>query len=421
MPPKTASGLSGESINQILGINGSSSTGTTSGPPTPSATAVATGDPTAWYYTPEYMAASPQETPGAFGMTGQDVTPTQVTPTTNIYVGDAGVPTPLTQNQLVAAVADKLGLKPQKGVSMEEQIAEKLPAGMKYEPANAKGARDMAPTVNWQAVAQHYGVALTGMPKNPQYKTAGELAAAIAHNTSGDALSGLQQQLYEGGFYDNAIYTDKSVQETPGHVTQWTQKAIGNLLSAVNQYNSENPNGPLTWQQFLSASQNNPNMQGPIGAAKTTTTSVPQATATQLTSTLQSAFEKELGRLPSANDIKAFTQWYDQQQAAAKGVASEPGAPGTPAPLGAGAEQQAQAAAAGNGYIDFNTGIPMLPGVPTASEAAVPFAQSADQNQYLAHQVANSYGLFLNSIIGRTAQKELPGYNPNITSAGSSV
>jgi hypothetical protein len=420
MAKKAAAGLSGASIDQILGINGSSTSGnTTSGPPTPNATAVASNDPTAWYYTPEYMVASPQETPGAFGMSGTDVTPGQATPNTNIFTGDAGTSPPLTDNALMAKIADKLGIKV--GKNFDTELAKKLPATMRQDLPNGAGE---APSVSLTQVAQHLGISMSGPPNNPQYATAAQIATQLAHGLSSTDLSTLQQQMYNAGFYDNAIYTDKSVVETPGHTTQWTTGAIGNMLSALNQYNQSNPDSPMTWEQFLQASQTNPNMQGPIGAAKNTLSSIPLATSTQLTPTLQSVFEKELGHLPSAQDIQSFTQWYQTQQKAAKGVTTNPDGTLSASPsgtLGAGAAENAAQQAQGSGIVDYTTGIPELPQVPTAAEAAIPYAQSQDPTGYLAHQVSNSYAMALSLIFGDSSLRRVPGYDPNVISASSAL
>jgi len=39
----------------------------------------------------------------------------------------------------------------------------------------------------------------------------------------------------------------------------------------------------------------------------------------------------------------------------------------------------------------------------------------------MGHQMANSYALLLNAIVGKTEQKALPGYDPNITTASTGI
>jgi len=354
-----------------------------------------------------------------------------------VFAGDAAPPKNLTTNQKLALVADKLHITPHAGTSLLEQIREKIdsapkafrtdqegnegfyvgPAGgivsskkIPQIPKNVQGANVTGVNIDRLADQLVSYVGAKPPPGKPTYQQAGKLATQIAFNMTPTQLSQLQTQLYDGGFYDQSV-NDGTYSFTPGHVDQWTTQAIGHLLSYTAGLNKTPQGAGMTWEDALNEAVQNPGgVNGLIGEQKTST-SVSQATAPQLASTLQNSFEAQLGRLPTAADLQQFTSAYDAAQLAAKGKEAPPLT----------ASGGVNPDATPTGATDLTTGIPILPGVPTASEASRPFAQSSDPVEFMGHQVANAYALFLNSIIGNSSQKALPGYNPNETSAASSV
>jgi len=378
-----------------------------------------------------YQEAQPSLVPQAWGFA--DVPSTQ----DQVFTGDAAPPKFLTTNQKLALVADKLHIKPHAGTALIEQIRAKLAAAPKafrtdqagnegfyvgpaggivsskkipQIPENLQGAN--ATGVNLDSLANQLMnyVGAKPPPGKPTYQQAGKLATQIAFSMTPTQLSQLQTEMYKAGFYDQSVL-DGTYSFTPGHADQWTTQAIGHMLSYTAALNKQPQGAGMTWADALNEAVQNPGgVDGLIGEQKAAT-SVGQATAAQLASTLQTKFEAQLGRMPTAADLQQFTGDFDAAELAAKGKEAPPLT----------ASGGVNPDATPTGATDLATGIPMLPGMPTAAEAAVPFAQSSNPVEFMGHQLSNAYALFLNSIIGNSSQKALPGYNPNETTAASSV
>jgi len=354
-----------------------------------------------------------------------------------VFVGDTAPPKFLTTNQKLALVADKLHIKLHAGTPLIEQIREKIDSGPQvfrldeagneafyHGPAGGIVSSKKTPFIPKNLVGDNVtGVNLDGLadqlmssvgakppPGKPQFKTAGQIATQIAFQSTPDQLAALQKQLFEGGFYDQSI-NDGTYAYTPGHTDQWTTQAIGHLLSYTAALNKTAQGAGMTWSDALAEATQNPAGVGGLIGEQKSSTSTSQATPVQLQSSLQSAAERLLGRLPTASELSQFTSDFDAAQLAAKGKAAPPLT----------ASGGVNPAAGPTGYLDYTTGIPILPGVPTAAEAAQPFIQSDDQTEYMGHQMANSYALLLNAIVGKTEQKALPGYDPNITTASTGI
>lgn len=342
-------------------------------------------------------------------------------PSALLYAGPAAGPAPeLSENAVVAALADKLKIKAKKGQSLEEQVLTTL--GKRYKTkdtwqaiAKATGAdksmsaliasKQARPLNYLQVVASHMGV--SGMAPGPDSTASASDVAKQFLNMNRDQISALQQKLFDGGWYDGAIYSDPNVNFTPGQLDTYTTMAIGNLLNASA---SAYKNGTkATWQQVLDAtSSSNASQVDALSAAKKATAAphISEATQAQVKPSLQSAFEKELGYLPSEADITKFTSQYDAAQAAASPTALAN--QGTTLDFGVGGVP--------------GSSVPVLPGTPSVSAAALSGAQAANPTGYLGHQVENAYALFLNALgMGRTATATLPGYNPNVTQANTGV
>lgn len=358
-------------------------------------------DPTSFDYLPANQ-LTPAATPAAWGITDTSL---------NLYSG-AGATTVVTSrvkpNQVLGAIADHLGIKPSKNVPLQTQVEKALTKqlGISGNLSDIQTQTAIAEKLGvdadikgygpWAGVAEKLGVQLstTGPGAEKDQTIPITKAATQFMNMTTSQLSALQQQLYDGGFYDQDVYSKdsstsasgKAPAYTPGHLDGYTMQAIGALLSqAAGAYKSGQK---VTWQQYLQDADQSVAAKGGIASILgTVPTSVDVATSDQLLTSLQSAFQQKLGRLPTQAELNAFTDQFDQMQQQHYDPTQEIG-------------------------TDLSTGIPLIPDVPTASEGASAFAQS-DQTEYLAHSMANAGALVLNAI-NRSGGL---GSNPNITEA----
>lgn len=204
-------------------------------------------------------------------------------------------------------------------------------------------------------------------------------------------LEHLQKALYMGGFYDSDYYEGTSAagakNYTRGQLTAGTMLAF---RSAILQTLTESAKGKHT-----SLAQVIGGGIGATGHASTVlgtgatgsltgakpTTPVPMATPQELQSTLETAMENYLGRLPTQQELSQFTQYYSGLMAQGSKTLLEEGEnPG------------------GMGYVTYQTGIPYLPKVPTASQAAEQWTQNANSTEYHARNIADAYGMLMNLV-----------------------
>ena len=344
----------------------------------------------------------------------------------------------LSTNVLVGNIAQKLGLKPQKGVSKEEQVVSVLM--QKWNLGTAAGAKSnsqemesqlgallgyasgqnlapgksMASVVKvkslddpnaWTAIAKAVGVSpsdttdSTKVTMTPWQKVAQSYITTLQQQGSG-AISQLQAQLYAGNYYDQPEMTDPTkIKE--GNLDPYTIKALGEAIKATAAANKAGQN--VTVQQFLAGGASQvgvspgTTLSGVAGTGSAVTAkSVIQDTQGQLAPSLRSAFEADLGFAPSAAQLAQFTQQY-------QGL------------------QQAHATSAnpdGITFVDPNN-IPEIPGIASPTAAAGNFAVNNDTTAYLAHGMANAAALIQNAI-GSSGDRPLNS-DPNLTSAARPI
>lgn len=396
-----ASNSKGSSSQSLVQALQALTAGATAGSPSTGASATLT-DPTQFDYVPANELA-PTATPAAWGIGDTSL---------HLFTGSTPsqmVTSRVKPNQVLGAIADHLGIKPTNKTSLADQVTKALvkQLGITGKPAGIQALTDISEKLGvnadikgygpWAGVAEKLGVHLvnTGAgPEKDQTMPITQVAGQFLNMTSSQ-LSALQQQLYDGGFYDQAVYdkgtsstgaSGKAPVYTPGHLDGYTMQAIGTMLSQAG--GAYKAGKKVSWQQYLQDADQNVSDHGGIASILgTVPSSVDVATSGQLLSSLQSAFQQKLGRLPTQAELDAFTGQFDQMQQ----------------------EHYDPTQAIGT---DLSTGIPLIPNVPTASEGASAFAQS-DQTEYLAHNMANAGALVLNAINRGGGL----GTNPNVTSA----
>lgn len=385
---------------------------------------------------------APTNTPAAWNLTAQLLnTPLYAGTTSSVKVSQ------LKTNQVLGQVADKLGIKPQKGSSLAEQILDTLakqqgistviPASMGPKGSSAGGQRSEGDLLG--EVMTKLGITTANPKKGMTLATAltdpnvlGQLATkvgvdlttstnqtAVQSTTVGKAamqiygmdttqIAALQAKLWEGGFYDSpgvegqgGIAGADAKKITPGNLDPYTMRAFGALLTQTAQSGKK-----ISWTDALNEASgtNGENSSGKAGASiedlvagdgsGSVTASTPKvvlATPDQMMSTLQSYFEQKLGRMPTQAELTQFTQQFDNSQTANSKYMD----PNTVV------------------FPDSDTGVAEVPGVARPAAAATEFAQS-DGTEYMAHQVANAGALML------SAMREGGGLgaNPNLTTAG---
>jgi hypothetical protein len=359
-------------------------------------------------YVPEIVVNNPAADPTAWNIQQPDI---------SVYTGNGNASSSQkSMNQMIEQLASRLGisLHGKNQSTLEEQIAAKLPAPVSRQigaVANSPGTGPGKALAFYSAASQAMGLSTT-QPIQGQQQTAKitDLAQQIAH---GGNLAQIQTQLYDGGFYSGSAYDDPTTAAfTPGHLDPQTMEAIGTALTYTAEYNKQNPQSPVTWEEAVKSQDFDVGAAGGIstlqggGPAK-----IPSATEAQLSIPLQSASEAQLGMLPDQAQLSQFTSEFDASQAAHAGQALGTNTAEQQGPTGT--NEIPSDASAGT---EYGTGVTIVPGMPSSSTAAAEFAQSSDPDQYLAHRVANAYGMILNSVIGtRGEEATLPGYNQSAT------
>ena len=345
------------------------------------------------------------------------------------YSHNTPVPSKLRYNRLLGNLADKLGVIPKKGQSTQEAVIDKL--GQMYhipdkvldskdglhQLAGAMGVNIFSPhgKPNEQQVlygiADKLGVANpAGIQPGTGYKTISraQVAQQLA-GMKGPEIQTLKAALFAGGFYDAKDMTSPTLEkEIDGSkLDPYTMKAFGNMLNqAAEQYKQGHH---VTWTDYLyqQAGSNTPGFQDGMtiqqlladpklsgNSSKTQPgTSMPLATGDQLLSSLQNAFEQNLGRMPTASELNQFVGQFNQMNEAKATSGASQNANGAPS-------------------FDYETGLTLAPGVPRVASAAEIFAKS-DQPAYIQHQFANAGGQLLDIIKGAGL-----GENPNQVQVG---
>lgn len=392
---------------------------------------------------------APATTPAAWGLTAQLLNqPLYAGPSTTSVRVSA-----LKRNQLLGQIADKLGVKTQRGKSLEEQIINQLARqhGIQTYLApsvSSKGGKVSSTPEGTRSDAQVLGDVLTKLGivgANPKNKMAlpksledgnvlGQLATKLGVEVNGNVnvtnqptttvgkaasqiygmnasqISALQAQLWEGGFYDVNVegvggYAGPDAKKiTPGNLDPYTMKAFGTLLTqtaqsgqkiswtdALNQASGTNAQGVPSGSSGSALTIQDLITQNATGASQASIPKVTVATPDQMMNTLQTYFESKLGRMPTRAELTQFTGQYDQSQLDNSKYIDPTNLP-----------------------TDFSdTGVSLVPGVARPMNAAVEFAQS-NGTEYMGHQIANAGALMLNAI----RQPGGLGANPNITTAG---
>ncbi len=294
---------------------------------------------------------TPTDNPSAWGITDPNLT---------IYTGDGAATStskPLASNQVIGAIADKLGIKPSRKEPLVTQVENALskqfgvvktktppPLSTVKEKNPLTAAGDLGfsalPDTNgsktttldnivnkmglstngaegdqWNAIAKQLGVPLTttsSTPGAPQTQSITKAAMGI-YNLNAQQLTELQNQLYQAGYYSSDIQPGTSTTYTPGHFDTPTMQAWGNLLTDTATVNASGKQ--VTWVQQLQNETAAENAQGGISSILGKTASpVTVATDSELSTALQSAFEEEVGHAPTPAELQQFTADYDQQQ-----------------------------------------------------------------------------------------------------------
>lgn len=209
--------------------------------------------------------------------------------------------------------------------------------------------------------------------------TVAQQIQALMHTTNKTQITSLQNALYQGGFYDEEYTTGKKA-VTKGQLTTGTVLAY---RSAILQTLTQRAHGKqVTLDQVIQAGDStNAGVLGTIPVSTTGKTAIEYATPQQMQSTLESAMESYLGRLPTSQELNEFAHYYDQlQQTGNKSLAEEGEDPG------------------GLGYVTYETGVPYMPKVPTPAQAAEQWAQTQNPVAFKAQKVANAYGMLMNLV-----------------------
>lgn len=232
-----------------------------------------------------------------------------------------------------------------------------------------------------------------GGPQQSQSQTVNELLTNLTSGKMTSAeITNLQNALYTGGMYDPSYYDGGKV-ISKGNLDTGTVTALRTAISLTGELQAQGKQ--VTLQDVL---------QDPHGPDKsvfgsvTSTPSVAQATAPQLQGTLESAMETYLGRLPTQQELSGFTSYMDSlQQQGSKALA-----------LSGGTD---------SGFVDYQTGIPLIPQVPTPAAAAESYVQNTQGPSYQAHNIANSMGLLLQLIDRQNVSAyTTPGAKPDTLS-----
>jgi hypothetical protein len=370
-----------------------------------------------------------------------------------IYVGSNDpIVSPRNVHVLVAQIAASLHLKPQKGMSTEEQVigalskqyglntnylqANNVSKGGKGKPvpksvtdsqalgavlahvtgqtSTPGGGVKTQPKLGdqnaWAQIAQSLHIQTSDSSPNATPKTDSwqHVATGILGSLkSSTQISQLQAQLYAGGFYDETQMADPK-KITEGNLDGATIKALGMALQATQAANAKGQN--VNWTQYLSSVdqqagsyQSGQQLGDYLNASGATPTStatgaktIPQATQTQLAPSMRQAFEADLGFAPSAQQLADFTAQYDTLQQAHAGDAT---------PF---SDQQ---------------GIPQIPGIAAPLAAAGQYAVNADTAAYLGHQMSNTMALIQNAMVsGGSGTSARPlGSDANITTAARQI
>jgi hypothetical protein len=319
-------------------------------------------------------------------------------PNATIYTGD-GSGVKMSDNQIIGALADKLGIKVPKGGNTQQLVLMDLVkvVGVNSEQAGKNttindvisklGANGTLVTDPWAYVANQLGVSTTkgGAPTTMKVTD----AAGALRNFGRDSITTLQQQLYNAGYFGSDVQPGTATGWTPGNVDVQTQQAFGQLLMDTANANKQGTN--ITWQDMLSQQTAQMNAKGGISALVTKNkTPITVATEQQLNIPAIASFEARLGRAPTAAELSGLTASFDAEQTA----------------------HAADVTPGGTLFPDQNA-ILQVPGVESASQAAANYAMKSDPTGYQGHQMANAVALIQNAMVSNRPL----GADPNITSA----
>lgn len=394
---------------------------------------------------------APTNTPAAWGLTSQLINAPLFAGTTSKTVVST-----LKKNQVLGQIADKLGIKATKGMSLQEQIIQALAkqhgvsltslatmepgskstAGGKRndqdvlgEVAGKLGIGNLPDLTNPFAPAIHVKVpklkanlddsaflgqlaTKLGVDTNPtssqsvqQTTTVGKAAMQI-YGMNATQISQLQAKLWEGGFYDENVegvggYAGPDAKKlTPGNLDPYTMKAFGTLLTQV-----ANSKQKMSWTdaldeasglnaQGVTGTNKTPSIEDLTGESASTAASVPKVTLATPDQMMSTLQSYFENKLGRMPTQAELTQFTGQFDAAQTAASKEldPNTVSLP---------------------DSSTGVDEEPGVATPAGAATEFAQS-NGTEYMAHQVANAGALMLNAM----RESGGLGANPNVTQAG---
>ena len=263
----------------------------------------------------------------------------------------------------------------------KQGFAAKVPQGFANIMRNAGYA-----VTSGMTFAQALGAAGGGQKPAPQLsqgQTVNQLLQSLVNGgMSRDQITALQENLFQSGLYDPS-YEDGSKSYTPGQLDTGTIQALRTAILHTRQLQTQGQN--VTLEDVISGGTDLGTFGGTPeqgGIADTPPVFVPQATGAQLQGTLDSQFESAMGRKPTAQDLAGFTQYMDSLQTAGSTAEAKAG--------------QAQLAAEGG--TDPTTGISLIPGVASPTQAAQSYIQQNGANETTSHGVANAFGMLMNLI-----------------------
>ena len=364
-------------------------------------------------YVPENLYQTPDTNPAAWAMDKTNFN------NLTLYSGSTpGVGTHEADlHGLLGQIAQKLGLKPQKGISTPEQIVRalaKMPgmnlpkgkasdeqllgqivhsiSGQSSLPGAKAGKANLNDAGAWDQIAQRLNVQ-TDNPNGPKDlpRTPWTQVAQALVTMPKSQVAQIQGQLMAGGWYDSHVdpTSGDPTKIKEGNVDNWTMSAFGNML----QYAAKSGNN--TWGDYLNRDatargyangQTLTDVLNAGGGDGKKPASVPVATQGQLAPSLRSAYENDLGYGPSAGALQGFTQQYDQAQAIHAGDATH--------------------------YVDQNN-VPQMAGLAAPTAAAGNYAVNTEDGAFLGHSISNAAALIQNALRGDHPLNS----NPNLTTA----